>query len=177
MYQRWAEILGNHAAKVFYIMSGLRPDRMEIAEADIGGGPRYPLGVRVDFSGHDSAGRPVGGFFVCAFDTTESAADIASTIAIKLGLAPPPPGDSTDIDNVLGEFLNIVIGLTCSDWAEHGLTTEFDPPQALSMHGKTAMARSKAYHLTMATDYHPTVSIFLVFLPPEAVTPPAGGPK
>ncbi|MDR2302036.1 MAG: hypothetical protein LBF38_08370 [Deltaproteobacteria bacterium] len=166
MYHRWAEILGHHAAKVFQIMSGLFPERLEIVEADIDGGPRYPLGVRVDFSGRNDSDNAVRGFFVCAFDAIESAADIASAIAIKLGLAPPPPGDATDIDNVLGEFLNIVIGLTCSAWAEHGLVTEFDPPQTLSTHKKDAsLVWAKAYHLTMTIENHPAVSIFLVFLP------------
>jgi hypothetical protein len=174
VYHRWAEILGQHAAKVFQIMSGLFPESLEIVEADIDGGPRYPLGVRVDFKGRDQGEKTVKGFFVCAFDTIESAGDIASAIAIKLGLAPPPPGDATDIDNVLGEFLNIVIGLTCSAWAEHGLTTEFDPPQTLSMHDKDAtLVWTKAYHLTMSIENHPAVSIFLVFLPQEAGQSPS----
>ena len=177
MYHRWAEILGHHAAKVFQIMSGLFPDRLEIVEADVHGGPRYPLGVRVDFAGHKDSDKPVRGYFVCAFDTIESAWDIASAIAIKLGLAPPPPGDVTDIDNVLGEFLNIVIGLTCSDWAEHGLVTEFDPPQTLSMHDKSGtLDWDKAYHLTLTVELHPTVSIFLVFLAGVGA-PPVGAPN
>ncbi|MDR0622383.1 MAG: chemotaxis protein CheX [Deltaproteobacteria bacterium] len=147
-------------------MSGLFPDRLEIVEADVNGGPRSPLGVRVDFAGRKDSGQPARGYFVCAFDSIEAAGDIASAIAIKLGLAPPPPGDVTDIDNVLGEFLNIVIGLTCSDWAEHGLVTEFDPPQTLSMHDKNVTLEwEKAYHLTLSVELHPTVSVFLVFLP------------
>lgn len=177
MYHRLAEILGHHAAKVFQIMSGLNPDRLEIVEADINGGPRYPLGVRVNFSGRDRGGSSQQGFFVCAFETIESARDIASVIAIKLGLSPPPPTDKAGIDNVLGEFLNIIIGLTCSDWAEHGLVTEFDPPMNLSKHErKNPVVLTKAFHLTMTTGEHPPVSIFLVFQLPlaDGGTPPSG---
>jgi hypothetical protein len=177
VYHRWAEILGHHAAKVFQIMSGLSPDRLEIVEAGASGGPRYPLGARVDFSGENAVGDPVRGYFVCAFETVDSAGDIASAIAIKMGLDPPERGDANGIDNVLAEFLNIVIGLTCSDWAEHGLVTEFDPPQSLSIHGRDhALGWDKAYHLTMTVTQHPTVSIFLVFLS-GGVNPPAEEPK
>jgi hypothetical protein len=165
VYQRWAELLGHRASKVFRLMSGLSPDSLEIVEADINSGPRYPLGVRVNFYGRDQEGLGVSGFFVCAFESVESAGDIASAIAAKMGLSPPAASDVTGIDNVLGEFLNTVIGLTCSEWADHGLTTEFDPPLALSRHeSEKALACSKAFHLTMATDKHSTVSIFLVFL-------------
>jgi hypothetical protein len=169
VYHRCAEILGRHAAKVFEIMSGLRPDRLEIVEADILNGPRFPLGVRVDFAGRDVEGGGISGFFVCAFETIDSACDIASAIATKLGLEPPSPDDAVGIDNVLGEFLNIVIGLTCSDWADHGLATEFDPPQTLSRQGQAdSPAGALAFHLTMATAGHPPVSVFLVFLPGQA---------
>jgi hypothetical protein len=147
-------------------MSGLGPERLEIVEADINCGPHYPLGVRVNFSGREANIGSFNGFFVCAFETVNSAGDIASAIARKMGLLPPSSDDIIGIDNVLGEFLNIVIGLTCSDWSEHGLEAEFDPPLNLSKHDqKETLVSAGAYHLTMTTDQHPPVSIFLVFLP------------
>jgi CheY-specific phosphatase CheX len=164
VHLRWAEILGRHAAKVFHIMSGLPPDRLEMTEADLEAGPRHPLGVRVDFTGLDELGRPLSGHFVCAFETAEAARDIASAIAVKMGLSPPDEGDLAGVDAVLGEFLNIVIGLTCSDWAELGLATEFDPPQPLAVHGRGRPdPGSRAFHLTMSAAGRPQVSIYLVF--------------
>jgi hypothetical protein len=171
VYFHWAELLGRHAAKVFEVMSGLTPDRLEIVEADESEGPRFPLGVRVDFKGREASKAPLGGFFVCAFENLRSAGDIAAAIAAKLGTEVSSEAGQTGVDDVLGEFLNNVIGLTCSDWAEHGLETEFDPPQALVPHEGDRPAGSRCYHLTLSADGHPPVTFFLVFLPGEAGSP------
>jgi hypothetical protein len=150
-------------------MSGLAPDRLEISEADESEGPRFPLGVRVDFKGTTDSKKPLAGFFVCAFENSRAAGDIAAAIAAKLGVGFSLDAEQTGVENVLGEFLNVVIGLTCSDWAEHGLTTEFDPPQPLIVHeGDRKPSGSECYHLTLSAAGHPPVTIFLVFLPGEA---------
>jgi hypothetical protein len=164
VFHRLAEILGRHAATVFKTMSGLEPDRLEIIEAEENEGPRYPLGVKVDF--HSLKDRPeeLAGFFVCAFKTSEAAKEIASVIAGKLGLSGALAKSERGVDDILGEFLNIVIGLTCSDWADHGLITEFEPPQPLiNCQFDSFPPLAKAYHLTMSSLGHPDVSIFLVF--------------
>ena len=166
MHQHLAEILGQHAAGVFKSMSGLAPDRLEIVEAKRSEGPRRPMGVRVDFRGKDRSESPWAGFFICAFDTLEAASDIARAIADKLGVAEAVDGSVDSVDNVLGEFLNIVIGLTCSDWTDRGLETKFDPPAQLAASpGAACPEAAKAFHLTMSIAGHPPVSFFLVFLP------------
>jgi hypothetical protein len=159
-----AEILGRHAAGVFKTMSGLEPDRLEIVEAVESEGPRYPMGVRVAFQGRDRQSRPWSGFFICAFATLEAARDIAMAIAQKLGVAESVTGTVDSVDDVLGEFLNIIIGLTCSDWTDRGLETEFDPPDKLVERQMSGFAPgTKAFHLTMTIDGHAPVSFFLVF--------------
>ncbi|MDR1295900.1 MAG: hypothetical protein LBO05_00680 [Deltaproteobacteria bacterium] len=165
MYHRCAELLAEHAAKVFEIMTGLRPGREVAASGDATRTPGYTLGVRVEFAGRTGEGAPLEGFFVCAFETFESARDIAGLISRKLGLETPAADDRAGVDDVLGEFLNIVIGLTCSDWAERGLATVFDPPQPMVVHSFSDVPPgSRGFHLTLSADGHPGVSIFLVFL-------------
>ncbi|MDR2442378.1 MAG: hypothetical protein LBE31_02520 [Deltaproteobacteria bacterium] len=170
MYHRLAEILGRHAAGVFKTMSGLEPDRLEIVEALQTDGPRYPVGVRVDFLGNNQANRKVSGFFICAFETFDAAKDIAVVIAKKMGVLDSLSGDDLEgVDNVLGEFLNIIIGLTCSDWSDHGLTTEFDPPEKLVLCPEVENPLgSRGFHLTMTAIDHPPISFFLVLLPESA---------
>lgn len=166
MHRRLAEILGRHAASVFKSMSGLEPDRLEIVEAVDSEGPRYPLGARVDFKGRDKNERLWEGFLVCAFETVERAKDIAMAIASQLGVAESVSGTVDSVDQVLAEFLNVVIGLTCTDWIERGLETEFDPPEMILSRQEAGFEPgAKAFHLTMTIEGHPTVSFFLVFLP------------
>jgi hypothetical protein len=166
VYHRYAEILAGHAATVFKTMSGLEPDTLEIVEDLENQGPKYNLGVRVDFKSLDEGCRVKSGFFICAFETIEAAGDIAAVIAKKLGVEMVLDSTVDSIDDVLGEFLNVAIGLTCSDWADQGINIEFSPPQKMSTWKPAPSASStKAFHLTMETRGRPTVSIFLVFLP------------
>ncbi|MDR1656812.1 MAG: hypothetical protein LBT47_04545 [Deltaproteobacteria bacterium] len=172
MYHRFAEILGRHAADVFKTMSGLQPDRLEIVEALPDDGPRYPMGVRVYFRGSDQSGFLCTGFFICAFETLEAAGDIAKTIAVKLGVEDTFSETLEGIDSVLGEFLNIVIGLTCSDWSDQGLVTEFNPPEPLVRYPQVTISNDGlAFHLTMFSEGHPSVTFFLVLLPESAPVP------
>ncbi|MDR2455231.1 MAG: chemotaxis protein CheX, partial [Deltaproteobacteria bacterium] len=134
-------------------------------------GPRYPMGARVNFKGLDRDHQPWSGFFICAFATIEAAKDIAMAIASQMGVADSVTGTVDSVDQVLGEFLNIVIGLTCSDWIERGFETEFDPPEMLLERKDPGFEpEERAYHLTMTIEGHPEVSFFLVFLasPQEA---------
>jgi hypothetical protein len=166
MHLRLAEVLGRHASEVFKAMSGLEPLGPEIAEAGPGAGPLHPMGARVDFHGRDASGAPWSGFFVCAFATLAAARDVASAIAAKLGVevADDPEG----VDGVLGEYLNIVIGLTCSDWAVGGLETVFDPPLPLAATTDGGVPpRSRSFHLAMAIEGHPSMSLFLVLAPSD----------
>ena len=174
MHRRLAEILGRHASSVFKSISGLTAESLEIVEAEDKEGPRYPLGARVDFKGRDRDSNPWSGFFICAFATIEAAKDIALAIASQLGVADSISGTVDSVDQVIGEFLNIVIGLTCSDWLECGLDTDFDPPELLTDRKSARFEPgSKAFHLTMTIKGHFPVSFFLVFLPRRAKK---GGP-
>ena len=164
MHLRLAETLGRHASGVFKTMSGLTPAGLAISEAGPSEGPLHPMGVRVDFKGRDGSGTPWSGFFICAFATMEAARDIAGAISAKLGV--DSADDPAGVDNVLGEYLNIVIGLTCSDWAKGGLETEFDPPRRLEARPDSgAGPGSRCFHLTMTLDGHPSISLFLVLAP------------
>jgi hypothetical protein len=147
-------------------MSGLEPESLEILEDVDNKGPRYPLGVRVDFRSLDAHSPLHSGFFLCAFETVEAARDIAAVIASKLGVEGCLDSTIESVDNILGEFLNIVIGLTCSDWADRGLVTEFTPPRKLAQwQSLDFVAGEIAFHLSLKTISHPDVSVFLVFLP------------
>ena len=72
------------------------------------------------------------------------------------------------VENVLAELLNIIIGLTSSDWAKLGLEIIFDPPEKLGGHLIDPIpAGSAAYHLTIAFPDKREIAIFLHFFLPE----------
>jgi hypothetical protein len=82
--------------------------------------------------GQEARGAKVTGYFICAFETMAAALAFARDIASYLGLS---AADAIgEADSYVGEFLNVVIGLTCSAWADHGLRVEFFPPEKLKEH-------------------------------------------
>jgi hypothetical protein len=67
-------------------------------------------------------------------------------------------------DSYVGEFLNVVIGLTCSAWADHGFRVEFNPPKTLEEHViDTASTAGVYYHLLLSAENYYQTSIFLHF--------------
>jgi hypothetical protein len=163
--RRLAEILGRHAVGVLKTMSGLEALSLVIDEADHEG-PRHPMGAKVGFHGLAREGRPFSGVLVCAFATAEAALEVATAIASRLGVADAVTGTVESVDDVLGEFLNIIIGLTCPDWLELGLETEFDPPERLrDLSGDALAPRSEAFHLTLGLSGDREISFHLVFSP------------
>jgi hypothetical protein len=134
MYKKCSKSLASHAADVFKTMTGHIPTKIEISANDQPGTQmHYTIGVRVNFQGVEIAqGQAVKGFFICAFETLDLAFSFAGDISKYLGLT--AINSVSEIDNYVGEFLNVVIGLTCSTWAEHGLIVEFYPPEQLKEH-------------------------------------------
>jgi hypothetical protein len=135
-------------------------------EANLADG-QYVEGARVDFKGQIQ-GRPVGGFLICAFHVFQVAQDLARAIAVKMGLDPEMASHRQGVENVLAEFLNIIIGLTCSDWAKFGLDIVFDPPEKLVAHYLAPVAKEdEAYHMTFKlSGGDRRIDFFLRFLAP-----------
>jgi hypothetical protein len=122
------------------------------------------VGERVVFRGEAERGSRVNGFFICAFETMEAAVLFARDIADYLGL--PPSSSRSEPDDFVGEFLNVVIGLTCSAWAEHGLRVDFSPPERLQEHTvDPAPGTGRCFRVTISAGGRYTATLFLNFLP------------
>jgi hypothetical protein len=106
----------------------------------------------------------VVGFFICAFETMDDAYLFAADISRYLGLTASKTKQETD--NYVGEFLNVVIGLTCSAWAEHGLRVEFDPPEKLQEHAiDKKPAKGHFSQVAIMAENHYSATLFVHFLP------------
>jgi hypothetical protein len=169
MYEKCSQALASHAAAVFTTMTRRAPSRVEVAPGSQTGVPMcFTLGERVEFRGEAKHGLKVKGFFICAFDTMNSAVAFARDIAAYLGL--PASSSKQETDNYVGEFLNVVIGLTCSAWADHGLRVDFSPPERLQEHSIGQAARSgHSWRVTIEAEGRYSTTLFLYFLPETAL--------
>jgi CheY-specific phosphatase CheX len=149
-------------------MSTLTPRLDALVRAEVQRGHSFVEGVKVNFRGR-AQGRLTRGFFICAFDAFPVAQSLARNIAVKLGLGQDLAANREGVENVLAEFLNIIIGLTCSDWAKNGLEIDFDPPRRLGTHDlDPAPPGTEAYHLTLKLPDNREIAIFLSFQFPES---------
>ncbi|MDR1607612.1 MAG: chemotaxis protein CheX [Deltaproteobacteria bacterium] len=166
IYRQSAEVLGRHALDVIARMSSLEGSLGGLWREDGLKARRYVEAVRVNFQGTVAA-KPVKGFFICAFHVFQVAQELAQAIALKMGLSREMAQDREGVENVLGELLNIIIGLTCPDWAKIGLEIDFDPPEKLGGHHIEPMAEgARAYHLSINLPESREISIFVNFIAP-----------
>jgi hypothetical protein len=164
MYEKCAKSLASHAANVFRTMTGHEPSNVVILDDKERGKHNFTLGARVNFKGEEADGPEVKGFFICAFETKKHASHFALDVSRYLGLN--TSDNLIDIDNYVAEFLNVVIGLTCSSWADHGLRMEFDPPEKLQEH-TIDKSPSSGYFFEvgiLAENFYKTV-LFVHFFP------------
>jgi hypothetical protein len=165
MYDKCSQALASHAAAVFATMTRRAPTRVDVRPEGVGAPClRFPLGERVDFKGEAVHGSKVKGYFICAFDAMDSAVCFARDVAVYLGL--PASSSKAETDNFVGEFLNVVIGLTCSAWADHGLRVDFSPPERLQEHTiDQPPLPGHCYRVTIEAEGLYSATLFLNFLP------------
>lgn len=125
MYTEYVEILAKHANGIFEEMTGadVLNHRIKLDER---------LGVSTPYAytiAYEHMEKNIKGQFVLGFANNAMAVAVASALAEKMGL--PPVSDLDDIAvDLLGEFLNTIIGRTISEWDQMGLPVRFSPPQA-----------------------------------------------
>ena len=98
------------------------------------GWPTFELGTKVEFSGTISNGNlrdkaPASGYValgLISMGTVATATLLA--MARSFHCCESVLNSPTGPENVLSEFLNIVIGLTASEWADHGFDLTFSSP-------------------------------------------------
>ncbi len=88
--------------------------------------------------------KKIDGNFILAFQNIDTALDLASAIAARLGLElfREVCDDSTDL---LNEFMNAVVGRIISGWDSIGLRVKFEAPVFKQNHDCTGPKPSQAY--------------------------------
>ncbi|MDD2902692.1 MAG: response regulator [Syntrophales bacterium] len=89
---------------------------------------------------YEDLDKKVGGNFLMGFSDEPMAILVASAIAENLGLPPIKSFDETAKD-ILGEFMNTIVGHTITAWDKMGFRVRFQPPTSV----RYANIREKAY--------------------------------
>ena len=98
------------------------------------GWPTFELGTKVEFSGTISNGNlagkaPASGYVALGLvGVGDVATPTLVAMARSFNCCESVIDTPTGPENILSEFLNIIIGLTASEWAEHGFDLTFSSP-------------------------------------------------
>ena len=164
MQEIFPKILSRHTADVLSRVTDCIPDLIQVTSQP----PSqliYELSVGIDFTGRllDEA-RPVGGYMICGAVKRDEVGPLLAAIAAHLGLGADILETPEGPQNILNEFLNIVIGLTGADWAGHGFEINFSTPRVLSGRPLPASAEAdQAFHISVSAPGGPRVDIVVVF--------------
>ncbi len=123
MYLQFVKALAENAVKAFREMTGTGVIGVDL-KLQTSESLDLPIAQVIQYEGKDA---PLAGVFVLGFDSTAAAKGVAGALAAKLGLPKPETLDEDAID-MLGEFMNVVVGRTISDWDSEGMPVVFGPP-------------------------------------------------
>ena|GEM_PF-3262244 len=174
MWDVFAQILGRHTAAILGEVTERKPDRLRLSRLSCQETLSVcELAVLIDFHGLLTEGREkrVSGYMACGAVSGADIKPLLKAMAGHLGLDPAILETAAGPQNILNEFLNIVIGLTGADWAEHGFEMSFSPPQVLSgLPLPPRVQDDQAFHLYVSAPDGIQVDIVVVFsLPGRAV--------
>jgi hypothetical protein len=164
MWETYAKILGQHTANILTNITDCGPFNVLLIDLPRGKSARE-LAVSIDFDGLllDSR-KPVSGYMICGAVHRGDIWPLLAHIASHLGLDTSILETETGPQDILDEFLNIVIGLAGADWAEHGFEMNFSTPQPMS--GQTLpllQPDDRAFHLVASGPTGLQVDLMVVF--------------
>jgi hypothetical protein len=164
MWEAYANMLGHHAARILSRIANGGP-----FTTLLGGPPReqpvYALAVRIDFEGVLAETRlEVGGHIICGLARFADIRPLLTDVAAYLGSEATVLEIETGPQDILNEFVNIVIGLTGASWTEHGFEMNFSTPRALSgLIPPTPSPADHAFNLAVSAGTGLKVDIMVVF--------------
>ena len=166
MLEKLAKILGRHTADILSEVAGSEPEGVLFSglapQEEL---PVCELAVSIDFGGFlAEERREIGGYLLCGAVRGAEIRPLLKAVADHLGLDPAVLETKDGPQNILDELLNIIIGLTGADWAEHGFEIKFSPPHVLSGRALPSLGSGdQAFHLFITFPAEIQVDIVIVF--------------
>lgn len=131
MKEHYAQILAKHAASTITLTTGFITTRVEVLDQ-----LTYPdkcaLAVSIDIEGVSSGHDDISGCVVIGSQLHEESRPLLLAMVRHFGLQETLLDAPDGPTNILGEFLNIIIGLTGEEWAELGFDLNFSTPKDVS---------------------------------------------
>lgn len=163
MNEIFAEILGKRAAEVVRRTSDLPPTGVAVT-GRIAAPPECELAVRIDFRGTMTGGAPVSGYVLCGSVRHEQSRPLLAAMARHFGLSGSWADSAQGAADILGEFLNIIVGLAAADWGEHGFEMDFSTPENVSGRPPSAFGPDDhPFHIVVTTEGGAEVHLLAVF--------------
>ncbi|MDR2935580.1 MAG: hypothetical protein LBV70_06885 [Candidatus Adiutrix sp.] len=164
MWESYAKILGHHVARILSHISGGGPFTVRYRDPPPER-PVYELAVRIDFEGRLTETRQkVYGYLICGLASFADSRPLLTDVAAYLGVGAAVLETKTGPQDILNEFINIVIGLAEANWTEHGFEISFSTPISLS--GRIYPPPSphdQAFRLAVSAETGPRADILVVF--------------
>jgi len=166
MWDTYAKIVGQHTANILTSITDCGPFNILLSDLPRGRGSSVrELAVIIEFKGVLTERREeVNGYMACGGVHRSDVWPLLGYIVNHLGLDMSILETETGPQDILDEFLNIVIGVAGADWAEHGFEMDFTTPHPLS--GRTLpplKPDDEAYHLVVSGPTGLQVDIMVVF--------------
>jgi CheY-specific phosphatase CheX len=164
MWDTYAKIVGQHTANILTSITDCGPFNILLSELPRGMSARE-LAVSIEFKGVlTDRQEEVNGYMVCGGVHRSDVWPLLAYIVSHLGLDMSILETETGPQDILDEFLNIVIGVAGADWAEHGFEMDFTTPHPLSGHTLPLLKPDdEAYHLVVSGPTGLQVDIMVVF--------------
>jgi len=165
MWETFAKILGRHTASILAELTDQEPKNIQISRLTSRRerGFTCELAVSINFDGLlAEAGKEVGGYMVCGAVRSSDIQPLLKAMAGHLGLDPAIMEAEGGPQNLLNEFLNIVIGQTGAGWAEQGFYMNFSPPHILRTLPPHAPG-DRTFHLHLSSPDGMRVDLLVVF--------------
>lgn len=164
MWEFFSKILGRHTASLLDKIADGGPFCVQLCERPRER-PLSQLAVDIDFDGVLTEGlKKVNGYVICGAASYADVRPLLTDIADHLGLEASILETESGPQNILKEFLNIVIGLTGAEWAENGFDIDFSTPDIISGRVLPPIGSGDhSFHLVASSPAGIRVDILVVF--------------
>jgi len=126
MFEKYVSILANNCKKIFEEMTQIEVLKVTVRK-DERPNEIYAIAKILPYQDMDKKFR---GTFNLGFTDKEMAVVVASSISTNMGLSPVDEMGNMASD-ILGEFINTIMGNTITEWDKLGFRVKFSPPGLL----------------------------------------------
>lgn len=152
-FQKYLEVLATCCKRVFEDMTKTTVDKITVKRDENDSDEEYCQASMVSYKHLDSK---VKGNIILGFKSDDMAMAVSSAIAKSIGIELDEDADA-EIEDILNEFMNTVVGHALTEWDRLGSPTEFSPPKSVAGKIPKSGPLSKSYLIILTLDMNHVV--------------------